>query len=94
MMSVRSVGPFVDKPDADPGHRLQNRDTGIHQSQSGAADRRHGAAAVGFKDVRDQADGIGELFGRWNDGRYGTFRQTSVTNFAATGASDWFAFAD
>ncbi len=60
--NVAEDSPFValaDKAHGDTGNRFANLDTGIHQGQAARTDGGHGAGAVAFEDVGDNADGIG-----------------------------------
>ena len=47
-----------------PAHRRLQRHARIHQRQRGAADRGHRGRAVRLGDLRDDADGVGELVRR------------------------------
>ena len=57
-------------------------------------DAGHGGGAVRFKNVGDDAEGVGRLFRGGQHGSDGTFRQCAVADFAASGAGHTAGFAD
>ena len=78
----------------DAGHRSLNRHAGVHQGQGGAADGTLRSRAVGADHLGDHADGIGELIHIRNYRQKRAFRQSAMTNFAASGRTCGFGFAD
>src|SRR5438105_5804841 len=55
---------LFDQPDGNPRDRPRQRHAGIHQRERGAAHRGHRRRTVGFGDLRDDANRVGEaVFG-------------------------------
>jgi len=74
---------FQDQAHRDARNRRLHRHAGIHHRQTPAAHRRHRGRAVGLGDVRQHADGIGEVFLRRQDRVERAPRQFAVADFAA-----------
>ena len=85
---------FHDQTHGDTGNRGLDRHTGGHQRQRAAADGGHRRRAVRLEDVGDEADGVGPLFGRWQDLLHGALGQGAVADLAATWAWTTTTFAD
>ena len=79
--------------DRDAGHRAGQRNTGIHERQGGAADRRHGGRTIRLHDFGRDPDGV-RVFLQGNHRGNGTFREGSVTDLTTTGARDAAGLAD
>ena len=76
---------FEDQAHGDAGGRPLERHAGVHQRQRGAADRRHRRRAVGFGDLRHDADRVGE-FRRGRQHRMnGAPGELAMADFAAAG---------
>ena len=71
-----------------------NRHAGIHERERSAADGSHRRRAVRFHDFRGNTNRIRELFFARKHGNEGTFRERTVTDFAATGRAEFSAFAN
>lgn len=72
----------------DAGYRTDQRNPGGQPGTWCRADGAHGGGAVGFHDFRGNADGIGEVRIRRNDGSDGTFRKGAMANFTAVLAAE------
>ena len=77
-----------------PATGALQRHAGVHHRQRAAADRRHRRRAVRFENVRDDADGVGELLLGRHHRRQRSLRQRAVADFAAAGAAHERPFAD
>ena len=76
---------LLDKAHGDARHRRRDAYAGVHQGQAGAAHRGHGAGAVGFGDLGDDADHIGELLQIRHHRHHPALRQPAVADLAALG---------
>ena len=72
---------LVDEAHGDAGHRSLDRHTGVHHREAGGAHRTHGARAVGRKDLRHQAQGVGELLEARDDREQGPLCERTVADF-------------
>ena len=81
----REALAFLDQAHGDAGDRLAERNAGIHQRQRGAADGRHRGRAVGLGDLGDDAQRVGEGFGRRQHRADGAPGELAVADFAAAG---------
>src|SRR6056297_335001 len=88
----RELVAFFDQTHGNTGYRRLDGYTGVHQCQAGATDRSHGAGTVGFSDLGNRTDGVGELFNRRHDRQNTTLGQATVTNFAATRCANTTSF--
>ncbi len=79
---------FLDQADGDAGDRLGDRHAGVHQGQASAAAAGHRAGAVGFENVADDADGVGELIDAGQHGDQAALGQRTVADFATARAAD------
>ncbi len=64
---------FFDEADGDAGDGSNDGNAGIEKGEGAGADGGHRGTAVGFHDVADEADDIGEDVGRGEDGFEGAF---------------------
>ena len=71
---------LVDEAHGDAGHRGLDRHTGVHHRKAGGAHRTHGARAVGRKDLRHQAQGVGELLEARDDREQGPLCERTVAD--------------
>ena len=83
-----------DQAHGDSRDRSLDRHTGIHQRQRAAADGRHGAGAVRFQNVADDADGVGKILVFGHDRREGALGQQAVADLASACASHEARLAD
>ena len=90
----RELVLFLDQADGDAGHRVADRHAGVHERQGAAADAGHAAGAVGFEDVADDADGVGELLRAGDHGLEAALGQGPVADLAPAGPADRTALAD
>ena len=74
---------FLDKAHCDAGDGCLDRHASIHQSQRGTAGGSHGRRAVGFQDLRHNANGVRELFLVGEHRQKSALSQCAVTDFAA-----------
>lgn len=79
---------FLNESDGDASDGLGDGYSGVHECEAAAAGAGHGAGAVGFEDIGDDADGVGEGFDVREDGEEGSFGESAVSDFAASGAAD------
>ena len=89
-LNVQHGHPAValgDQAAGDASNRCLDGHTGIHQGQGGTADRSLRGGAVGAQDLRDTADGVGELLQRGQHGHQSTLGQSAVADLAAAGAA-------
>ena len=84
---------FLDQPHGDTGHMRLQRHAGVHQRQTSAAHRGHGAGAVGFGDLRHQADRISEILRLGQHRQQRTLGQSAMADFAALGRTHAPGFA-
>ena len=85
---------FLHEAHGDARHGRLDFHAGIHQRQGGAADGGHGAGAVGFQNVADDAEGVRELRAVGNHRGDGALGQSAVPDFAAAGPAHEADFAD
>ena len=76
------------------GDRRLDRHARIHHRQRAAAHRRHRRAAVGFENVGDDADGVGEVGFRRHHRRERALGERAVADFTPAGAAHRLHFAD
>ena len=88
------IGRFIDQADRDTGHGIVDLDARVHECERRTADRRHGAGAIGFQNVGDNTNRVGEHFLAGNDRFHTAFRQCPVTNLATTGTTNRTALSD
>ena len=96
-LNVQHGHPAValgDQAAGDAGNRCLDGHTGIHQSQGGTADGSLRGGAVGAQDLRDTADGVGELLQRGQHGNQSALCQCAVADLAAAGAAGCAGLAD
>ena len=74
---------FFDQPHRDAGHGLLDGHAGIHEGQAPAADGRHRRGPVRLQDVRNQAQGVGELLLGREDRLQGALREGAMADLAA-----------
>ena len=84
---------FLDQAHGDAAHGRGHRHAGIHQRQGRAADRRHGTGTVGFQNVADHAQGVGETGFVGHERQQGALRQSAVADFAPARAAHEADFA-
>ncbi len=84
---------FLNQADGDSGDGLGDRHAGVHQGEASAATAGHGAGAVGFEDVADDADGVGEFIDAGQHGDQAALGEGAVADFAAARAADGANFA-
>ena len=83
-----------DQAHRDAGDRRLERHARVHHRQRAAADRRHRRRAVRLEDVRDDADGVGELLlGRERPAQR-ALGERAVADLAAAGAAQERHLAD
>ena len=76
------------------GNRRFNGHTGIHQRQCAGAYAAHGSGTVGSDGFGYETESVREGLVRRNHRNEGFFRQSTVTDFAAAGASHGTGFTD
>jgi len=90
MMSVSTAKspPSLMSPHGHAGHRALDGNAGVHQGQAGSADARHGAGAVGFGDLGDYTQRVGEGIGTRHDRQHPALGQATVADLAPLGTAD------
>ena len=83
----------LDQTAGDAGHGGLDGHAGIHQGQSRAADGALRGGAVGADNLRDHADGIGELLHRGDHRQQGPFGQSAVADLPAAGGTGGLGLA-
>ena len=90
----RNAVVFLDQAHGDTGAGLRQRDTRIHQRHRGAADGGHGGGPVGFGDLGDHADRVGEVFLGRHDRVQRAPGQLAMADFAAARGTHAARFTD
>ena len=85
---------FLNEADGNTSNRVGDRNTSIHKCQSAAANRSHAGRSIGFHDVGNQPNGVGESFDSRKHSLKAAFCKGTVANFSSTGAAVRFAFAN
>src|SRR3546814_5977474 len=80
------------------GHTLSLHDalpiSGVHQRERRTADRRHRRGTVRLGDLRDDADGVRELFHRRHHGEDAALGEATVADLATLRAHHAAGFTD
>ena len=84
---VEAAVVVLDQAAGNAGHGGLDGHTGVHQSQSGAADGALRGGTVGGQHLRHHADGVGELLHGGEHGLQRTLGQSAVAVLAAVGGA-------
>ena len=84
----------LDQANADTRHRVGQRNTSSHQTESRTANAGHRRRAIRFENVADHTNRVREIFVIRQYWRNAAFSQRTVTDLAATWATDRAAFAN
>ena len=88
---VAAGGLVSDQTHGDTGNGLLHLHTAVEQRERASANGCHRGTSVGFEDVGNQADGIGERRIVERNHRFeGAFGQIAVTDLTTGGAADTF----
>jgi hypothetical protein len=79
---------FLDQADGNARHRLQDRNTRIHEAERRPAHGSHAAGTVRLQDFRNHANGVRELFRSRHNRFQRPFRQGSMPNLSPTGTAN------
>ena len=72
-----------DEPHGDAGHRRLDGHTGVHERERRRAHRRHRRRPVRAQDLRDEAEGVGELLLVGDHGEQGPLGEGAVADLPA-----------
>ena len=78
----------------NPRDGSRDRNPGVHERERAAANGSHRGRAVRFHNFRGNTNCIRELFFTRKHGNERAFRESAVTDFAASGRTEFTAFAD
>ena len=84
----------LDQPHGDTRDRRLERHTGVHQRKRGATHGRHRARTIGFGDLGDDTDRVGEGLQRRQHGFDAPARQTPMADLTPLGRADEARLAD
>ena len=85
---------FLNETDGNTSNGVGDRNASVHKSQSSAANRSHAGRTIGFHDVGNQPNGVGESFSSRKHSLEAAFCKCAVADFSSTGAAVRFAFAN